>query len=306
MGRSWARARRPLPRSTLGGGEQTSWRRTLPSSSAVESEFVAASADAAQADDRRRRRSSRRLRTLDSRPRDHARGRADRRHGRGRSSGTKPRSRRQLAEGIAAEARQAAFDAKVGAMAAIATARAESNPGQSMLLALEADRLRPGRDTLGALKATLVARPAVTNRVAGDTPFVHVVGDPNGTTISGGTWDGRVVVEELATGRVVDEWKITDGPVVGARGATGWWLGSAVSEHRGIHHGNARPRPRRHGPHAGRRRRDLAGLLLRAVRSDRSASRGSPSAPSRACAWSTWRRATRSGRSTPQPWAGWR
>ena len=63
MGRTGARAGRPLSRSTLAAAADLVAAKP-EQLSPLETEFVAASNDAAQADDRRRRRNARRLRTL--------------------------------------------------------------------------------------------------------------------------------------------------------------------------------------------------------------------------------------------------
>ena len=103
-------------------------------------------------------------------------------------------------------------------MVAQAGLLAESNPSLAMLLALEADRLRPDPDSLGALETALVARPELLDTVHADTRYVHVLpdfSDPTGARIAGGTNDGRIVVEDTVSGLVVEEWKVSDGPVTG-------------------------------------------------------------------------------------------
>ncbi len=184
--------------------------------SPVEAEFVAASHDAAQADDRRRRRNARRLRTLTV-------GLAITLVGaliagavavtqRNESTAQRNRAREQTAL-----AEKNARDAKIGEMAAQARALADSNNPQALLLALEADRLRPDVDTLGSLEVALLARPDLRTVHSG-VKFLHVVPSLDGKTIAGGTVDGRVVEIDAESGRTIDEWKVSDGFAVGVLG----------------------------------------------------------------------------------------
>ncbi len=188
--------------------------------SAVETAFVAASDDAAQADDRRRRRSSRRLRTLTV-------GLAITLVG-ALIAGAIAVAQRNEADKNAAAAREAARNATIGGMASQARALAESNPSQAMLLALEADRLRPDVDSLGALEVALTANPGLLRSVYSDVPFVNVVPSADGATISGGTSDGRVVQIDVESGALIDEWKVSDGFVNGARLEDGRFVASSA------------------------------------------------------------------------------
>ena len=120
-----------------------------------------------------------------------------------------------LAQKNEAAAKEAARNAEIDKMAAQAGALAESNNPQALLLALEADRLRPDVNTLGALEVALLARPELLDTVSMGAKLVHVVPSVDGKTISGGTYDGRAVRIDVDTGRVVDEWKVSDGIVVG-------------------------------------------------------------------------------------------
>ncbi len=124
------------------------------------------------------------------------------------------REQTALAEKNAAAAREAARNAEIGEMAVQARSLADSNNSQALLLALEADRLRPDVETLGALESALLARPKLQEKVQSGVPFVNVVPSPDGKTISGGTGDGRIVQVDVATGKTIDEWKVADDGVV--------------------------------------------------------------------------------------------
>ncbi len=89
-----------------------------------------------------------------------------------------------------------------------------SRPGHSprrilrrrLLLALEADRLLPDDDTLGSLEVALLANPTLLRSVH-TTPLLNVVFSPDGTEVSGGTSDGRLVEIDTSTGATVHEWQ---------------------------------------------------------------------------------------------------
>ncbi len=118
-------------------------------------------------------------------------------------------------------ATEEARNATIGRMAFQARSLAESNPSQALLLALEADRLRPDADTLGSLEVTLLANPALVRTVHTEVPFTISLVSADGTSVSGGTTDGRVVQVDLATGAIVSEWRVGDGRMFGVLGPGG-------------------------------------------------------------------------------------
>ena len=119
------------------------------------------------------------------------------------------------------QATEEARNADIGRMAFQARSLAESNPSQALLLALEADRLRPDADTLGSLEVTLLANPALVRTVHTEAPFTISQISADGTSVSGGTTDGRVVQVDLANGAILREWRVGDGPVIGGLGPSG-------------------------------------------------------------------------------------
>ncbi len=106
-------------------------------------------------------------------------------------------------------------------MAFQARSLAESNPSQALLLALEADRLRPDADTLGALLVALLANPALLRSVYTDDPIGNIAFSPDGSHASGGTANGRVVEIDTSTGTTVSEWQASEGLVFGTLGPRG-------------------------------------------------------------------------------------
>ena len=106
-------------------------------------------------------------------------------------------------------------------MAFQARSLAASDPSQALLLALEADRLRPDDDTLGSLEVALLANPALLRSVHTAAALTHVVFSPDARRAFGGTADGRVVQVDTSTGATVREWQASDGPVFGLPGASG-------------------------------------------------------------------------------------
>ena len=141
-----------------------------------------------------------------------------------RSEVTDQRNRAQAQSALAAStARQATEEARnatIGRLAFQARSLATSNPSQALLLALEADRLLPGDDTLGSLEVALLANPALLRSVH-TTPLLNDVFTPDGTQVSGGTADGRLVEIDTSTGAILRESQASDGPVVGGLGDLG-------------------------------------------------------------------------------------
>ena len=118
------------------------------------------------------------------------------------------------------QATEEARNATVGRMAFQARSLAASNRSQALLLALEADRLLPDDDTLGSLEIALLANPGLLRSVHTAT-VGNAVFSPDGSRVSGGTPDGRIVEIDTSTGATVREWQVSRGPVFGGLGALG-------------------------------------------------------------------------------------
>ena len=163
------------------------------------------------------------------------------------------RSPRARCEASHAEARTATL----GRMAFQAGSLAASNPSEALLLALEADRLLPNDDTLGSLEVALLANPTLLRSVS-TTPLLNLFFTPDGTRVSGGTSDGRIVEIDTSTGATVREWKVGDGPVCGGLRRLGSGLAIRPNSPqvlaRDEHGGVRRPGERRHRESVLRRR----------------------------------------------------
>ncbi len=140
-----------------------------------------------------------------------------------RTNGTGREAAERLAASTAQQATAEARTATLGRLAFQARSLATSNNSQALLLALEADRLLPGDDTLGSLEVALLADPTLLRSVH-TAPLLNAIFSPDGTRASGGTADGRIVEIDTSTGATVQEWQAGDGPVLGGFGASGWAL----------------------------------------------------------------------------------
>ena len=133
-----------------------------------------------------------------------------------RSEATDQRNRAQTQSALAASTeRQATAEARtatLGRLAFQARSIATSNPSQSLLLALEADRLLPDDDTLGSLEIALLANPGLLRSVHTAT-VPKAICSPDGSRVSGGRApDGRIVEIQTSTGTTVREFgrQVTD------------------------------------------------------------------------------------------------
>ena len=120
------------------------------------------------------------------------------------------------------QARSQARDQALSRLAAQARLIADTDQSQAMLFALEADRLRPSDETLGALESVLLKQPHVLRTFHTGLPLSSFDVDPSGTTAIAGTADGRLAKIDLSDGSLETIWQVSDdGPVWGFADAKG-------------------------------------------------------------------------------------